>query len=202
MKIILLSLLSIFTSAECFHQYPSTYQAYTKIKYSTSILKNKQLFKVKSGKLDVLSKSGKLVRFVDVVVKNDESAERYFTYVGEIKSINSFFVQETGYEIGSVIMVTKKGSKVNLWAVPSVSPNNRFAVGLSQSIDNEIIPNGIQILFLENGEVKNKCDIFIKYLEPQGLRWVSDKSFIVKFQKFNSNGERINKFSYLEYRIN
>lgn len=199
MKSFTLLLLLFWEINRCPIQSGSTYQAYSYLKQTTYPLLKNNKFKLKSGRLDILTKNGVKVSFVDQDSRTDETATKTYEYLGEIQSIGSFFVNEMGYEVGSVIMVTKSGKKVKVWDAPYVSQDGKLAVALSQSIDSELAPNGIQVLSLVNGEVVSKCDLYLKHLEPQDIRWINNTSFVIKFQAFTEEGNRVNKFSYKKF---
>jgi len=174
--------LSFLEIGKCPNQSPSTYFAYKTLKQAIYPLSKNNKIKSKNGRLDIITKNGIKVRFSDQTSGADEMSTKTYEYIGDIQSINSSFVNEMGYEIGSVIMITRSGDKIRVWDAPYVSQDATLAVSLSQSIDSELAPNGIQVLTLNNGEVVSKCDLYIKHLEPQDIRWINNASFIIKFQ--------------------
>lgn len=201
MKALISALLPLLASVICPRQYSSTYQAYSKLKPATFSITHNHRFKSQNGRLDIVSSSGKVVRFNNTATNINETDRKTYNYLGESDLINGFFVHEMGYELGSIIMITKSGEKVSVWDIPYVSPHGKLAVSLSQSVESNLIPNGIQVLRIESGEVINKCDIPVSAIEPQDLRWIDDKSFIVKFQYFTEDGDKVNRFSYKVYTV-
>ena len=202
MKTVFLFVLSLGILAHrCPNQRPSNSKTFNKLENAPISLSNKNLFKSQKGRLDIKVQANKSVHFVDSFSESDDTNSKKYTFLGRIDLLHSYIVEEMGYEVGSIIMVSKNGSKTKLWSIPYVSRDGKVAVCLSQGIETPLLPNGLQVMHLSNGEITETCNVYIKHYEPQAVKWIDNSTFIVKLQVVDKNGVKANKFDYNIYEF-
>ena len=103
MKLLFLSL--FLEIIKCPIHHTSSYKEYNTIKPTSYPLLKDGRFKPVNGYLRIYLPNNKSVIFSNVFSQTDETTDKTYEYLGNIKSIDSYFVNEIGYEIGSVIMM-------------------------------------------------------------------------------------------------
>jgi len=191
--------LFLLWNASCPTQSVSNAVDFNKLKSFLPVLSNKEMFKSKNGKLSIKTSANKSVQFIDKAPNTDDTNSRKYSFLGCIDVLNSFIVQEAGYELNSIIMITKNGEKLKLWSIPYASSDGKAIVCLSQGLETDLVPNGIQVFQMKNGEVASSCEIHLKHYEPQSLRWLDNRSFILKSQTLEENEAKSKKYYYKKF---
>lgn len=198
--VILFSLSFVF-KFECLRQIKSSAKEYGSLKEFMPLLSNKKKFFSKNGILSIKINPNKSVNFVDVRANTDDVDSKKYLFLGCVDILSSFIVQENGYELSSIIMISKNGNKTNLWSLPYTSRDGRTVVCLSQGIETDLVPNGLQVLQMKNGEVVKSCKTYLNGYEPQNIRWLNNVTFVLKSQGVGSNGLKVNKYKYDKFTV-
>ena len=168
---------------KCVQESSSNEQLFRNLKLTkTALLAGKNLVKKLNGRIVLSLEEGKKMSFSDYSSNEDESLIKTYTYLGFSHQMNLYFVQLMRYESSDYITISKKGKIDTLWSQPYVSPQGKTAVALSRGLEYEVYSNGFQVYETKTGGLTKVCTKIIEKYEPMDLRWINEKSFVLKLR--------------------
>lgn len=156
------------------------FEKYPEFDFKKSI-DNSGIIKSKKDTLKFVIDSLKNVVFKDTLTDGDSDGYTKYEHIGNI--LDYYIVQAHYYESSGFFLVNKKnGIKYEMISEPYLSPNHKYLLANSASLEYAVMPTGLQVWIVKNDKLIKKSDLDLapKGFEIDEMRWITDDKLAVK----------------------
>jgi hypothetical protein len=216
MKCVLL-LLTVLVGTPVVPSVPArvTFTALTKVAYlqaqkSQIVTKPHITFPLKKehGRIVIPTAKGRKV-FADITIDeaaikkgHGEDESTTYTYLGYLTDFHCHLIEVQFYETRQWILLDTSGQKIELWGEPVYAPDMKHLVATCMGLEyGGGQPNIIQLVTLENGNLRETWSLQPKDWEPYRICWTSNATLLLSKEMWTGKNPG-NTFTYSKLTIN
>lgn len=132
-------------------------------------------------KIIIKLSNNKSIVLKDSLADGDDVDQVSYKYEGKIDGANYHVIQVTYYETGEYLLINADtGEKATIWSLPKLSPDGKRVLAFNSSLDYDIMPNGIQVLDISEGNIELVWELKPDTWAPQEVDWGKDNVLYIK----------------------
>ena len=139
-----------------------------------------------NGRIIIQTAKGKKV-FQDIVINeaaikkgHGEEESTIYTYLGYLSDFHCHLINAGYYEIEEWLLITDSGQQLELWGEPLFSPDLHYIAASCAGIEySGGQPNIIQLIALQEGNLRKVWSLEPKEWEPYQICWTSSNTLLL-----------------------
>lgn len=137
--------------------------------------------------LQLFLSNGQKVELRDVSKESDEDI--YYTYQNYFSAINTYLIRGQLYEGDCYLIVNRdNGEKKFIIGEIYPSPSGKLIIAINEDLEAGYSNNGMQLIEIQGGKYIKKFTIEGGGWAPVSLKWISDRSVIIRTNERHTNG--------------
>ncbi|WP_022826230.1 hypothetical protein [Hymenobacter norwichensis] len=132
------------------------------------------------GVLRIPLRNGRYKVLADKHPNTDDVEQVRYTYRGYLLDFKQHLISVEYYETGEWLLVSEEGNTLVLWSEPLSSPDRTKLVTYAGNLDYEMMPTGLQLFQLVQGQLVRQWEHKEMNWNPQRLFWRTNQQLYLQ----------------------